>query len=288
MNQQNQQFYKPASANAGSLRRALHLLDCLASSPEALGLTELAQASSLDKATTHRLLSVLKECGFVKRDVESRRYCLGLRLAQLGARALEALEVRQVARPHMTSLMRATCQTVHLGILEESQVVYVEKIEGLEPVSLKSRVGGTPPIHATSIGKCLLAFLPLNELERLLPRLTLTPFTANTISDHEAFRRHLEGIRQRGYAVDNEEHREGLRCVGAPVFDLRGDLVAAVSIVGPAFRIPHAEIPQLACRVIECAQAISKDLGYSGRESPGFKSVPDATHTRSTDEGRTS
>lgn len=267
MNHQKSATHRNASAGAGTVRKAMWLLECLAEAPEALGLTEIAQATALNKATAYRLLTVLKDAGLVAQDERDRRYRLGLRLAQFGTQALERLEVRRLARPYMVSLMQSTGQTVHLAILEGSEVVYAEKVEGLEAVTLRSRVGGTPPAHATSVGKCLLAFLPLEERELLLSKLPLPRFTRHTITNREAFLRHLEGVRRKGYAVDNEDHREGLRCVGAPVFDASGRAVAAVSIAGPTFRISPATIPRLARQVMHCAQAISAALGYRRSKS---------------------
>jgi IclR family acetate operon transcriptional repressor len=262
MNHPKSTIHPNTSAGAGTVRKAVRLLECLAEAPEAMGLTEIAQATALNKATAHRLLTVLRDAGLVGQDERDRRYRLGLRLAQFGTQALERLEIRRLARPHMVSLMQATAQTVHLAILEGSEVVYAEKVEGLEAVTLRSRVGGTPPAHATSVGKCLLAFLPPEERELLVSRLPLPRFTRHTITNRAAFRRHLQEVRRRGYAVDDEDHREGLRCVGAPVFDGSGRAVAAVSIAGPTFRIAPAAFPGLARQVMDCAQAISAALGY--------------------------
>jgi DNA-binding IclR family transcriptional regulator len=257
-----------SSIGVGTVRKAIRLLECLAERSDPLGRTEIARAAGLNKATAHRLLTILKDGGLVRQDGEDRRYALGLRLVQLGMHALERIEIPRLARPHMAALMRESRQTVHLASLEDSAVVYIEKVEGLEGVILRSRVGGTPPIHATSVGKCLLAFLPPEDRDALLARLLLPGFTSHTITNRTGFRRHLEEVRRRGYAVDNEEHREGIRCVGAPIFDASSRVVAAVSIAGPAFRIPQGTIPRMARQVIRCATAISAALGHREATPP--------------------
>jgi IclR family transcriptional regulator, KDG regulon repressor len=249
------------SSDDGTVQKAIRIIDNLVEASDGLGLSDVARATNLNKATAYRILTILKGAGFVRQNDSSRRYSLGLRLVQLGAQVLDGIGIPRLARPHMTALMRETKQTVHLGILEDSAVVYIAKIEGSEGVTLRTRVGSTPPIHVTAIGKCLIAFLSAAEREELLNRIQLDHFTKNTITNQNKFRHHLDEIRRLGYAVDNEEHRGGIRCVAAPIFDSRNMVVAAVGVAGPIFHITEGAIPHIAQLVIRCAEATSVEMG---------------------------
>ena len=245
-----------------TVRKALRLLEYLASSTAPIGMSDLARRTSLDKATTHRLLSVLTEAGLVRQDGTDKRYALGLRLAYFGACALDRLDIRHIALPVMTKLMEVTGQTVHLGCLDGAEVVFLNKVEGKESISLRSRVGARAPVHATALGKCCLAFMPLADRQTLLATLPLVKLTSRTITNLEVFERHLEEVLRLRYAVDDEEHVESICCIAAPIFDSKGYPTAAISITGPTFRITTALVPYLARCVIQAAQEISELLGF--------------------------
>lgn len=240
----------------------MSLLNVVAESPSGASLSEIARRAKLHHATAYRLLSTLADCGFVGCRDDDRKYRLGLRILELAGALLEGLEIREVARPTLQWLARTTGDTVHLATLDRNEVVFLDRVDGVQPVILRTRVGFRAPAHVTAVGKAMLAFSPPAVVEKLLRSRPLTRYTEHTITARDAFLSHLEVIRRQGFAVDNEEHRETIRCVGGPIFDHRGLPMAAVSIAGPMFRLSAPRIRETAEFVKEAAGAISEALGY--------------------------
>jgi DNA-binding IclR family transcriptional regulator len=160
-----------------------------------------------------------------------------------------------------------TEETAHLCILEGTHVIYIDKIEPARSVRMITRIGASNPVYCTSVGKAILAFLPEERLADLLPRIHFERFTHRTISTPEALRVEIEKTRRRGYAVDDEELEEGLRCIAVPVLDAQRLPIAAVSVSGPSFRVTAQKLPQIANHLLQCVRAISADMGFvaSGR-----------------------
>jgi IclR family acetate operon transcriptional repressor len=193
-------------------------------------------------------------------------YVLGLRLAELGHVALDTLEIRAKARPVLEGLMEATRETVHLMLLDGQTGLYVDRVESPQRVRVSSSVGHREYLHCSGVGKAILASLPPSRLAEVIAR-GLPRLTPRTITHPGRLRRHLAGVVRRGYAIDNEEGEPGIRCVGAPVFDHRGDVVASVSVAGPAYRLPLAQLAAWGPRVAEAAAAISAALGFRGDDA---------------------
>jgi DNA-binding IclR family transcriptional regulator len=166
------------------------------------------------------------------------------------------------ARPHLERLAAAAGETAHLCILDDGEVLYLEKVEPTRTVRVPSSVGQRNPAHCTAVGKALLAHLPEAEVDVVIRRRGLKSFTPNTITSPTLLKRELKAVRERGYAVDDEEIDEGLRCIGAPVRDASGRVVASMSIAGPAFRIGKGKIPPLANLVMSVADRLSREIGY--------------------------
>jgi len=245
------------------LDRAMAILDTLAAHDEDLSLYEIAERLSLHKSTIHRLLMVLERQRLVERRPPSNKYGLGLKLFELGNKACARLGIAERARPHLERVAAAARETAHLCILDDGEVLYLAKVEASRTVRVPSSVGQRNPAHCTAVGKALLAHLAERELDRLIQHRRLEAHTANTITTPTLLKRELRTIRERGYAVDDEEIEEGLRCIGAPVRDHTGRVVASMSIAGPAFRVTRAKTATLARLVIEAADALSAELGYS-------------------------
>ncbi|MGH7819278.1 MAG: IclR family transcriptional regulator, partial [Candidatus Binatia bacterium] len=216
--------------------------------------------------TVHRLLMVLERHRLVEKIPHSGRYGLGLKLFELGTRAVAQLGLGQRARPYLERLVAEVRETAHLCVLDEGEVLYLEKVEPSRTVRVPSSVGRRNPAHCTAVGKVLLAFLPPAELDAVVRRHALRAFTRNTITSLSALRRELDAVRERGYSVDNEEIEEGLVCVGAPVRDYSGSVVASISIAGPAFRLTKAKIPAVAAKVTRGAGEFSTALGHRDME----------------------
>jgi IclR family KDG regulon transcriptional repressor len=254
----------PAGRSVQAVDRALAILEALAESDRTVGLVELAARVRLHPSTVHRLLSSLARRGFAVQDPESGRYRLGIRAFQVGTAAIQQVELRDVARPHLRWLMEATQETANLAVLMDGEVVYIDQVESRNLVRMFTRVGRRVPAHCTGVGKVLLAGLGDREALSLVAASGLPRFTPHTIVDSRHLLRVLRKVREMGFALDNEEREVGVRCVAAPVQDHEGRVVAAVSISGPSSRITDDRMPQLIAAVRTATAAISRDLGWPG------------------------
>jgi DNA-binding IclR family transcriptional regulator len=245
------------------LERSLGILELLCSNGPELSLIELSEQLQLHKSTTHRLVGVLEQHRFVEKSSSSGKYKLGLKLFELGSKAIAHLDWRERARRYLQRLAFDTGETAHLCILDDGEVLYLEKVEAPRTVRVPSIVGRRYPAHCGAAGKTLLAFQPEDEIDDLIKRRGLKAYTRNTFTTPAQLRDGLRLVREQGYAIDNEEFEEGLECIGAPIRDYSGKVVAAISIAGPTFRITEDKLPVLARYVIEAAQELSADLGYA-------------------------
>jgi DNA-binding IclR family transcriptional regulator len=258
------------------LDRALSIVDVLAASDRALGASEISEHLRLNKSTVHRLMAVLERKYYVERDVQTGKYRLGLKLAELGSVALSRFDLHAAAAPFVERLMRETGETAHLGVLRQNEVISLTNAESGRSVRTPATVGRRSPVHCTSLGKALLAFQPPQQINEFLRRYRFTGFTPNTIRRLDRFRAELEKVRSHGFAMDNEEFEEGLRCVGAPVRDHSGNVIAAISIAGPAFRISPNRMPGLIRSVVNVAADMSESLWYRAEAAPRSANGSDA------------
>ncbi|KAA6464790.1 IclR family transcriptional regulator [Acidobacteria bacterium AB60] len=244
-----------------ALDRAFAVLDLLGESETPLGLAQVASALQLHKSTAHRFLMVLERHHMVERTV-SGKFRLGLRLFDFGNRAIEQYDLRDRAQPHLRRLVAETEETAHLCILEQARVIYIDKIEPARSVRMITRIGASNPVHCTSVGKAMLAFLPEDRAAEIIRRTRFERFTNRTIATADALKTEIEKTRRRGYAVDDEELEEGLRCIAVPVLDGQRQPVAAVSVSGPSFRVTAQKLPSIANHLLQCVRGISTDMGF--------------------------
>lgn len=223
-------------------------------------LDEIARRSGVHKSTASRLMRTLQRHGFVQ--VQNRHYRLGLGIFSLAHAAAEQLDIREVARPHLESLAHLTRETVHLAVLDDQEVVYIDKIDSQHPLRMYSRIGRRAPCYCTGLGKALLAFLPPGEREKTAAAITYRRFTRNTITDPADLLAHLEQVRRQGYAVDNHEHEDEIHCIAAPIHGLDGRPVAAVSIAAPRSRMPRPELESYVPALLDATRQISAELGH--------------------------
>lgn len=242
-----------------SLTKVTEILDCFSRRQPTLSLAEIAERTGQPKGTTHRLLSALKDAGFVRQDGNRRHYRLGLRLFRLGALMAADLDLLRVGGPHAARLADTSGETAHLCLFDGTDVVSIDRREMHRTLNEVTVIEREPP-HCTSTGKAILAFLPDDAVERVIAE-GLRRFAPNTITDPVRLREDLAAIRVRGYSIDDEERQPGIRCVGAPIRDRRGAVVGSVSATGPAGRFPDSRIPVLAELVVATAGAIGQDLG---------------------------
>lgn len=244
------------------LDRTVGILQALADAHTDLGPVEIAQRLSLHKSTIHRLLASLERYGYICRQPVTGKYGLGLKLFELGSRAVARLNLDAHARPVLEELVAETGETAHLAVMDRGQMVSVVFAESPRTVRTPATVGRRTPVHCTAVGKAMLASLPQPALAAVLDHQTLQAYTRKTLTTRAALVRDLERIRKRGYAVDDEEIEDGLRCVGAAVRNHSGNAVASISIAGPAFRIGRSRIPAVGRLVVAAAEQLSVKLGY--------------------------
>jgi DNA-binding IclR family transcriptional regulator len=244
-----------------SVRRAVKILEAFRQGPS-LTVTELARALKLPKSSVYELVSTLAAEGLVKKEESSSRYRLGLRLMELARAANHDLEVRQVARPLIEKLRDEFNETVQLTVLDGEEILYVDGCESSRQLRTFFQPGDRAPLHCTALGKAILANLPPAEIAHHLRRRALKPYTGETLTDPQALRRELARTAARGYSVDDMEHEEGVRCVGAPIRDREGRAFASISVSGPAHRLSPQRDAQIARRVLAVAEEISRRLGY--------------------------
>jgi len=256
---------KPGEVQA--VARTLRILEVLAADGE-LGLTELAARVGVHKSTLYRFMCTLCDLGYARRDPDTERFSLRLKIFEIGASVHARLDLVKVATPTLERLSSATQETVHLAILDDGQLVYLSKIESTRSlrVSMQSRVGMTAPAYCTGIGKVLLAWAGNEFLERYLKHCEFVRYTRNTIPDRLRLAAELQTTRNRGWAFDDEEHEDGVRCIAAPVREKRGAVVAALSIAGPSVRMGSDRLDSIRTLVCEAAEEISAALGYSRLE----------------------
>jgi IclR family acetate operon transcriptional repressor len=257
----------PANQNLGgsqTLAKGLILLELVAErqGADGAGLLELARALNWNKSTTHRLLSTLVAHGFVQQDPGHGRFRLGLKAFHLGIAFSRDLELRNEALPILNEVRTRTEHTTSLVVLEppSGEVVFIESVGGIHPLRMHTYVGMRFPVNCTAAGKAIMAHLPELELNQLLGRALLSQTPSSIVSEDE-IRLQLPVVRERGFATDNQENAEGVRCVAAPIFDHRGYPVAAISISGASVQIPLDDFPRLGKLVRRAAETVSHSLG---------------------------
>lgn len=243
-----------------SLARALGILIELGDGPR--NLDELAATAGVHKTTVLRLLRTLEEERFVHRDGD-HRFHLGSRMFALARASLEQHGIRDVAAPHLAKLNETTGQTIHLGVLEGDDVIYLAKYDSRHAIRMYSRVGLPMPLHATAIAKVLLADLPAARRRRIAEDIEYTPFTEHTITGPRELLAELDRVADQGHAMDDAEHETFIRCVGAPVRDASGRVVAAVSVSVPEVVLDRDAVIGLLPDLLATAHAISADYGYT-------------------------
>jgi len=245
----------------------LKVLDLIAQARSGATVEELRSQLGLHRVSLYRYLGVLTRVGFVEK--KEGRYWLGPKVLELASILLDRLEIRKVAHPFLAELSERLQITVHLAQLAGTEILYIDKIETAHSLPLYSRIGKKAPVYCTALGKVLLAFMSAKRREVILSRVDFKPCTHRTITDPEHLRKELETIRKQGYALDAGEHEEGIACVAAPIFDLYGNPVAAISVTDLARKLLPNE-KDLAQEVLKTAGAISLQLGGS---IPGGKGV---------------
>lgn len=257
----------PSRRTLSSVRNAARLLKAFSAREPELGVTELAQRLEIGKSSVHRLLATLCSEGLIEQNTATGRYRLGLAVHDLGGAVSAGSTMHAAVLLPMSDLRTRTGETVQLGVLDGREVVYVERLEN--PNALRAHIddGRRIGAHATGAGKCLLAYLPPNQLDRLLDGWELPRFTPHTLTSPAALRRDLLKTRRRGYAINLQESELGTFSVAAPIRDTAGRVVAALAVIGPAHRL-EPSLGETVRTVVEAAAMASRRLGWRSRISP--------------------
>ena len=243
-------------AEIQALAKGLKILNLLEHSRNGMGTTEVAKHLSIDKSSASRLLHTLANYGFVEQDERSSRYLLGPQLVTLGQHLLNRITLRDHARPYLHELVDKTGECAHLAIQAQRQALYIDQVESTAALRVESEIGMLSPLHCTALGKVMLAFGDCRLPEEF------RPFTHRTVTDPSTLEAQLAQTAIRGYAIDDEEYNYGVRCVAAPVYGHRGDLVGTIGISGPAGRVTLERIDEFGTIVKNTADALSARMGY--------------------------
>jgi IclR family acetate operon transcriptional repressor len=252
-----------AGGRVQSLSRAIGILRSVADARGGIALNILARRVGLAPSTAHRLLTTLKHEGLVQDDGHGLWF-VGADAFAIGSAFLRDRNIVDMARPVMQRLMSETKETVNLAVRNDGEALYLSQVECEQIMRAFSRPGSRVPMHSSAVGKALLAHMPTTEVQAILGQRGLSKFTDRTITNADALAADLDGVRERGYAIDDAEHAIGLRCVAAPIFGSDGVPVAALSVSAPAARVPDRRIPELGRAVIRAADEIS---AASGRQT---------------------
>jgi DNA-binding IclR family transcriptional regulator len=246
-----------------TLVKGLEVLEALAQSEAQRGVSELARELGLTKSNVHRTLQTLCAAGYVRQDAQSGAYECTMKIPKIAAAILGRVDMKRVAEPHMQALAGATQETVHLSVLDDTDVFYVHKIDSPLPVRAYSEISGRAPAYCVATGKALLAFQDDSYLERFGER--LHAHTARTIGTRAQLRQELAQVRQQGYAINRGEWRETVGGLAAPIFDAHRRPLAAIGISGPVERLRPPKLKTFTPDVLRAAREISEALGYSAQ-----------------------
>lgn len=245
-----------------SVSNAMRLLKIFSDDDFEIGVSDLAKRLGLAKSTVHRLASTLVRERILERSARDGKYRLGLLLFELGSLVRRKMDVSAEARPHLKTLMEKTGETVHLGVLDDHSVIYINRIESRRAIRMGFGLGIRAPLHCTALGKALLAFQPEAFIEETIGQ-GLPRSTPATITNPQAFRQELAAVRARGYAVEDEEIEAGLRSIATAVRNDSGNVIASIGIAGPAHRLTKKVLLSYARDLMDAAGAVSQRLGYS-------------------------
>jgi DNA-binding IclR family transcriptional regulator len=250
------------SAPVGVIAKVLRILEALDGSPVGLQLHEIATQTQVNKSTAYRFLAHLESESYLFRD-EAGAYVVGPKLARLGSGAAYHATLRNMGRPVLRTIAQVTKETVNLGTLDGHDVLYLDVMESPHTFRMVSQSGMRRPVHCTALGKAILAFLPAEQREEILPTLTFERRTRYTISNLMQLRKELTQVVRRGYALDNQETELGAVCVAAPILDESGKVAGALSVSGPVTRISPQRCQSLAIRLKSGTRRISEALGHT-------------------------
>lgn len=247
-----------------SVARLFQVIEYLADSKDWVSLRTMARDLNLSAASTFRILDSLKKLDYVHQENNSSRYKLGMKIAGVSSKVLSNNNLNQIAHPFLQKLTLLTNETAHLAALDGQEIVYLDKVDTPQAMSMRSRIGQHARMNSTAVGKAILASLSVGEYVQLVERMEFFPFTPNTIVDRKLFDQEITKIQEQGYSIDNEENEIGIRCIGTPIFSFSGKVIGAISISGWIITMTNERIPELVPIIKDIGSKISSAMGYRG------------------------
>ena len=246
-----------------ALNKGISVLTAIANENEPPVFSRLQIATSLPKGTLHRILKALILEGLVRYEPKDKTYHLGLKLLKLAYQVLEDIDIRNIARNELVRLRDLTGEAVHLAVRDNTKAVYIDVVESSHAVGPIAKLGSSSEFHNSAVGKAIAANLPVDEQAEIFGRLAMARSTPATITSRRKLRAHLEEVRRRGFALNEEEESVGIHGIAAPVYGHRGEVVASVCITIPSYRFEASKLDFYAARVVDAANAISQRMGHS-------------------------
>ena len=244
-----------------SAERIFQVAEMLAEHGE-MGLMEISAALGLHKSTVHRLLMSLVYMGYAKQDAETQKYMLSYKIVSMAGKILDRMDILKVAKPYMERLSDLSGETVHLVQREENNILYIYKIEAkVGTIRMVSHVGMVHPMYCSGVGKAIMATLPEKEVKQIWNESIIEKKTEHTITDYEEMKRVLAEVRESGYALDDEENEQGVRCIAASLRDYHNEVRYAFSISGPVSRMTRERVEELSVDVKKVQEELSRELG---------------------------
>jgi len=245
-----------------SILRACNILKSFCRGKGTFKISELAQQLHLDRSTTYRILLSLEKSGLAEKDKKTGEYSLGVAAFEIGSAYLRRADLVQIAKPIMSDLALKVQETVHLAILSDPDILYLDKIDSPRTLGVMSKIGQRAPVYCTALGKALLAFQPDEHQSRIIEQIKFKSFTARTITSKNKLLKELREVRRQGYALDYREIEEDVECIAAPIRNHLGNIIASISISGPQRKIHTPLEKKFVGQVMEAATLISSKMGY--------------------------
>jgi IclR family transcriptional regulator, KDG regulon repressor len=251
----------PTDYNVRAVERALQILECFDNEHPERGISEIAQAVELHKATAHRIVTTLVNYGYLERADDGQKYRLGLELTNLGFKVIHRMDLRREALPYMKQLVEQWDETCDLSVFDRGSVLYIEVLRGTRALTVAAAVGQRLPAYCTASGKLFLAHLPPGELDAVLNQPMIT-YTKHTVVSPDEIRKELEVIHNQGYAIDKEGFEVGVCAVAAPIYNRKGTVIAVIGSPSPTTRMMPERVSEMAESFKEAARGISHRMGY--------------------------
>lgn len=245
-----------------SVERALKILDLFDEFNTELKITEISSKLDLNKSTAHSILKTLKQYDYIKQNVDTGKYSLGMKLIERGNFVMNSIDVRSIAKKYLLDLSQKTGNTTHLVVLDGKVGVYIDKVEGPNKTIVYSRIGRSVPIHSSAVGKALVAFKSEDDIASLLKDYHFYKQTEKTITNKEAYLTELKQTVKNGYSVDVEENEEGVYCIAVPLYDHTSSVIAAISMSFPSVSVTDDLKQGIAQLLKETSLKVSEQLGY--------------------------